>query len=171
MGSVVAYCLMVGALGGANAEAADAATATAPLARYCAVVYPGLALWLALVGLGRHSDSHSYCFLVAQFTVFIVLLEATPQTATAADVQASSYARIEQNLIGMAIFTRSDRRHTSSRAPCVCCFARSVQDSQSSLTVISPFRSLDLLLFPRRALKALQARLTACSYPWQHQWF
>lgn len=78
---------------------------TGGLVRYCLFVYIGLALWVFLMGFGRHSDTHSYCFLVAQFTAFIVLLEEAPQHTTAALLERLAFLRIEQNLIGMAVFT------------------------------------------------------------------
>lgn len=57
------------------------------------------------MGFGRHSDTHSYAFLVAQFTAFIVLLEEAPQHATPALLRELAFLRIEQNLIGMGVFT------------------------------------------------------------------
>lgn len=40
--------------------------------RYDAIVYPGLALWVAAVGVGRHNTASSSCFLVAQYISYIV---------------------------------------------------------------------------------------------------
>lgn len=93
---------------GHHGPAAGLTVSADGLIRYVSFVYPGLAIWVLLMGFGRHSDTHSYCFLVAQFTAFIVLLEEPPQRSSSATLQRLAFLRIEQNLIGMAVFTAAE---------------------------------------------------------------